>query len=91
MFYLFKSLTTINTRFRVFHCCKICADFIQLFKSINRYIECIFAHFYLYFAINCILQVGIDVNVFLFTNCVKKSALKTVCLIRNTLPDIVSQ
>ena len=85
MFHLFKSQTTINTRFRVFHWCKIRVDFIQLLKSINRNIECIFAHFYLYFATNCILQEGIDLNVFLFTNRVKKNVLKTVCLTRNTL------
>ena len=39
----------INTRFRVFEWCKISVDFIQIFKSINHNIECIFAHFYLHF------------------------------------------
>ena len=78
----------INTKFRVFDWYKIRVDFIQLFKSINHYIECIFAHLYLYFATNLILQEGIDLNVLLFTNRVKKNVLKTACLTRNTLAEI---
>ena len=41
------------------------------------------------FAINLILQEGIDLNILLFTNRVKKNVLKAVCLTRNTLPDII--
>ena len=41
------------------------------------------------FAINLILQEGIDLNILLFTNLVKKNVLKAVCLTRNTLPDII--
>ena len=40
------------------------------------------------FLMNLILHEGIDLNALLFTNRVKKNVLKTVCLSRNTLPDI---
>ena len=49
MFHFIKSQTMINTRFRIFDWCKIRVDFIQLFKSINHYVACIFDYFYLYF------------------------------------------
>ena len=89
MFHLFKSQVMISTRFKVFYWCKICVDCIQLLKSINRYIHCIFLHIFIFiFAINLILYEGIDLNAFLFTNRVKKNVLKAACLTRNTSPDI---
>ena len=48
-----------------------------------------YSFLFVFFAINLILQKGIDLNILLFTNRVKKNVLKAVCLTRNTLPDII--